>query len=699
MPLDVNPDRLRRCYAQARDLLLAERTPGHYWVGELSTSALSTATAVMALWQVRRGAKGQERGEAKTGPGREVGSLIFRGLRWLVDHQNPDGGWGDTVKSFSNISTTMLCHAVLAACLREESRVPSPEQRTGGGEVAEESRNGLVSAPSPGDSTPDLESPLSNLRSCIDRAAAYIERAGGVPALVARYGQDRTFSVPILTHCALAGLVEWRSIPPLPFELACLPARFYKTVRLPVVSYALPALIAIGQVRHHFAPTRNPLTRLLRNLAVEPSLRVLERIQPSSGGFLEATPLTSFVTMSLAAMGRVEHPVVQKGVEFLVHSVRPDGSWPIDTNLSTWVTTLAVNALGDDLPEESRLPILEWLLDQQYQTIHPYTNADPGGWAWTPLPGGVPDADDTPGALLAVMELSGSPKPSPAGAPPHPPAPAGEGAEGEAPPRDAPIRADARPQHAVEGGVRWLLGLQNRDGGFPTFCRGWGHLPFDRSSPDITAHALRAFAAHAGEWLFREDDCDELDMPASTADGLVGMHRGFRYLSRSQGTDGSWRPLWFGNQHAPDDINPTYGTAKVLAAYRDCRRLDEAPAQRGMQWLRENQNPDGGWGAGGGTPSSVEETALAVEALLDDPQAVGHVSRGLEWLMQRVEAVNEARGAPPAEQPGPLTILDPAPIGFYFAKLWYFERLYPLIFAVSCLRRAVHRLESTKREV
>ncbi|MGB1674258.1 MAG: squalene--hopene cyclase, partial [Limisphaerales bacterium] len=42
-------------------------------------------------------------------------------------------------------------------------------------------------------------------------------------------------------------------------------------------------------------------------------------------------------------------------------------------------------------------------------------------------------------------------------------------------------------------GIRWLLGLQNRDGGMPTFCRGWGHLPFDRSSADITAHAIRAW--------------------------------------------------------------------------------------------------------------------------------------------------------------------------------------------------------------
>ena len=48
---------------------------------------------------------------------------------------------------------------------------------------------------------------------------------------------------------------------------------------------------------------------------------------------------------------------------------------------------------------------VDWLLDQQYRQVHPYTNADPGGWAWTDLPGGVPDADDTPGALLAVLQL------------------------------------------------------------------------------------------------------------------------------------------------------------------------------------------------------------------------------------------------------------------------------------------------------
>ncbi len=28
---------------------------------------------------------------------------------------------------------------------------------------------------------------------------------------------------------------------------------------------------------------------------------------------------------------------------------------------------------------------------------------------------------------------------------------------------------------------------------------------------------------------------------------------------------------------------------------------------------------------------------------------------------------------------------EPAPIGFYFAKLWYWERLYPLVWTVSAL--------------
>ena len=95
----------------------------------------------------------------------------------------------------------------------------------------------------------------------------------------------------------------------LPFELGAMSHKWLRRLRLPVVSYALPALIAIGQVRHHFRPTRFPLTRLLRDRLRRRTLERLERIQPPSGGFLEAAPLTSFVAMSLASIGQGGHAV------------------------------------------------------------------------------------------------------------------------------------------------------------------------------------------------------------------------------------------------------------------------------------------------------------------------------------------------------------------------------------------------------
>ena len=57
---------------------------------------------------------------------------------------------------------------------------------------------------------------------------------------------------------SVAGLVSWDEVPSLPFELACLPQALFRFLRLPVVSYALPALIAIGQAVYHHRPPRNP---------------------------------------------------------------------------------------------------------------------------------------------------------------------------------------------------------------------------------------------------------------------------------------------------------------------------------------------------------------------------------------------------------------------------------------------------------
>ena len=93
------------------------------------------------------------------------------------------------------------------------------------------------------------------------------------------------------------------------------------------------------------------------------------------------------------------------------------------------MTTLSVNALaaaGDLGVLDRQDDLRDWLLRQQGKERHPYTGAEPGGWGWTDLPGSVPDADDTAGAMLALNNV-GYPAPPPAERKLRfrPPAPAG----------------------------------------------------------------------------------------------------------------------------------------------------------------------------------------------------------------------------------------------------------------------------------
>jgi squalene-hopene/tetraprenyl-beta-curcumene cyclase len=101
------------------------------------------------------------------------------------------------------------------------------------------------------------------------------------------------------------------------------------------------------------------------------------------------------------------------------------------------------------------------------------------------------------------------------------------------------------------------------------------------------------------------------------------------------------------------------------------------------------QNPDGGWGGDKSVEPSIEETALAIEGLaafsqiqnldvnIKSPpllksflyQAIEH---GVDWLIKKTNLGQDLR---------------PSPIGLYFARLWYYEELYPQIFSLWALNK------------
>lgn len=594
----MNRKILQNKSANLTQTLLEELNPEGYWTGELSSSALAVAVAIAAL---------------HFHDSREHEPEIRRGLNWLQLHVNADGSFGDTVDSPGNVSTSLLVYAAINLYGATDEATNLLRRKV---------KEWLVGQGI------DVDS---------DEVSRFI---------LDHYQKDYTFSVPILTLCGLSGVPGPEAfclVPQLPFELALLPRGFYRFLKLSVVSYAIPALVAVGIVVYK-KKRSNFGWRLIRHFSVKPALKRLQQMMPDSGGFLEAIPLTAFVSLSLIEAGYRNLPVVVEGIAFLKRTQRADGGWPIDVDLSTWVTTLSVksmrNNLHANLGEEQKDKLISHLLNCQNKVVHPFNGSGPGGWGWTSYPGSVPDGDDTPGVILALLKLS-----------------------------DKPEVLKAIAQACI-----WLKDLQNSDGGFPTFSRGWGKLPFDQSTCDLTGHCVLALTTALST-------CAGL-LTAAESTAIRRMIRGaIGFLETKQREDGSWLPLWFGSQQTTDHSNPVYGTARVVTYLQDTVSLEmlDAGVQerirkmvgKGQTFLLHNQNEDGSWGASFGVLGSIEETALAISALVGNQPHRETRDRGLTWLLDK-------------EKEG----LKAAPIGLYFASLWYDEKLYP----VTCYLEAVNKV-------
>ena len=88
----IEKEKLKVQYHTLIDLLIKEQNDEGFWTGRLSSSALATAVAIVAL---------------KIKGSYDCGEKIFKGLGWLLNHINSDGGFGDTPGSQSNVSTSL----------------------------------------------------------------------------------------------------------------------------------------------------------------------------------------------------------------------------------------------------------------------------------------------------------------------------------------------------------------------------------------------------------------------------------------------------------------------------------------------------------------------------------------------------------------------------------------------------------------
>lgn len=566
--------RMDDCIAAATSRLLGGQTAAGYWEGELAASPFATALAMIALALLDRTIHSRE---------------ITRAAQWLLDHQNSDGGWGDTDISPSNPGATLLSLAAFKIAGSGPRRY----------------------------------------HEGVRQARQYLKYFSSA-SLEKHYGGDRTFADPIRAIGALAGFLDWREAGRLPFEVVLLPSALAKAASLPVVSFSLPILIAIGILQHHRNPSRNLLIRALRHLAISKGSELLRRLQPAHGGFLESPVCTSLVITGLVAGGFRDSIEMENSANFLLQGQRGDGSWPIVTNLSVWNTTLSLRTLaeaGFDRSDRRVDQAVRWLERQCRERRDVFTGGMAHGWTWTHLDGGLVDADDTANAILALADFAALP---PAGG--------------------------STATWMMES-VTWLKSLQNADGGWPTFSKGSGSLAFDRSSVDITSNVAEVFARVPG------------------ASGSNEVSRGLSYIYQAQGQDGSWDPLWFGNEFAGLRTNSFYGTYKALGFLSAAGRGDSARVDRGLAWIVKRQNRDGGWGLGRNGASSPEETSFALLGLLANkrafhPEISEAAARGVEWLMENQNSDGS---------------WEATPVGIYCEALWYYEKTYPLAYPLKAL--------------
>ncbi len=367
----------------------------------------------------------------------------------------------------------------------------------------------------------------------------------------------------------------------------------------------------------------------IRSLALKRAERWMLEHFADSDGVGAIFPPIIYTVISLRCLGYADDsPEMRWALQQLENlMIEEDETLRLQPCFSpVWDTALTLIALADGGLGRHHPAVeqgVRWLLDREVRRPGDWSVAnpdlEPAGWFFEYRNAFYPDTDDTAMVLIALARSGSAWEPEDAGSAGHYHGPA------------ARLRVHAlTPIPAVRRALRWLLAMQNTDGGWAAFDRDINHeiltkVPFadhnamlDPSCPDITARVLEAL----GHFGYRV--------------GHPVVDRAIAFLEKTQEPAGGWPGRW--------GVNYIYGSWQVLAGLQSIGYdMSKPAARRAVAWLKRVQQPGGGWGetcrsyddprlAGQGPPTA-SQTAWALLGLLAAGEAhTPEVRAGIECL-------------------------------------------------------------------
>ena len=629
-PVAHEPTRisLRQAVALGRQGLLARQRGDGHWVGELQGDSILESEYILLMAFL----------------GRAADPTVRQAANYLLQVQMPDGGWGNYPGGPAEVSVSVKAYFAL--------------------KIAGES--------------PDGES--------MKKAATTIRLLGGAEAC-------NSFTK---FYLAMLGQTPYANCPAVPPEVVLMPRWFYfniyamsawsRTILVPLsVVWAhkpvrhLPEAMCVHElflelpetIRPPHLPTQALFTWTNFFLRVDSFLKRLERWRLTpfrSWAIRKAVRWMRERYVDSDGVGAIFPPMIYNAIVLRCLGVAdndPEMQWAMkqiqDLGIlegdalrlqpcvsPVWDTTLTLIALADaGEPSDSPAVVkgVRWLLDREIRRPGDWSlsnpQLEPGGWCFEYRNGFYPDTDDTSMALIALARVGHA----------H--------------------STDASP--AVMRAIDWLLGMQNRDGGWAAFDRDNDHeiltkVPFadhnamlDPSCPDITARVLEAL----GHFGYQP--------------GQPLVDRALAFIERKQETNGSWPGRW--------GVNYIYGTWQVLVGLKSIGADLQTPiVRRAVEWLKSVQQTNGAWGescrsyddpawAGRGDVTA-SQTAWALLGLIAAGEAESsEVRAGIEWL----RTTQQDDGSWKEE---PFT-------GTGFPKVFYLKyHLYSVYFPLMAIARA-----------